>query len=94
MWNEAFNQAGVEAFSALRRAERVYYPPAIHASSFANSKFDTTSKVAEVCKDNSGKVPLSFYNPSKEAEQPRLIEKEADTTKGVASDATKPPATP
>ena len=29
VWNEAPNRAGVEASSALRRVENVYYPPAI-----------------------------------------------------------------
>ena len=29
VWNEALNQAGVEASSVLRTAESVYYPPAI-----------------------------------------------------------------
>ena len=38
IWNETFNQAGVEAFFALRSVESIYYPPAIHASSSASSK--------------------------------------------------------
>ena len=42
VWNEALNQAEVEASSALRRVENVYYPPAIHASSSPSSKADTT----------------------------------------------------
>ena len=29
VWNVAFNQAGVEASSVLRKVESVYYPPAI-----------------------------------------------------------------
>jgi len=29
VWNEALNQARVEAFSTLRRVENIYYPPAI-----------------------------------------------------------------
>ena len=29
VWAEAFNQAGVEASSELRKAENVYYPPTI-----------------------------------------------------------------
>jgi len=37
-WNKALNQAGVEASSALRRAESVYYPPAIRASGSTSSK--------------------------------------------------------
>ena len=30
VWDEALNQAGVEASSKLRKAESVYYPPTIH----------------------------------------------------------------
>jgi len=83
VWNEVLNQAGVEASFALRRAESVYYPPAIRAPSFDSSKADTASKVAEISKDSSAKVPLFSDSPSKEVEQPRVVEKEADTTKGV-----------
>ena len=31
VWNEALNQAGVEASFALKRAESAYYPPTIRA---------------------------------------------------------------
>lgn len=31
VWDEALNQAGVKASSALRRPENIYYPPAIWA---------------------------------------------------------------
>ena len=41
VWNEALNQAEVEAFSALRRAESVYYPPATRTPGSASSKADT-----------------------------------------------------
>ena len=37
LWNEALNQAGVEASLALKRAKNVYYPPAILASSPSSS---------------------------------------------------------
>ena len=40
------------------------------------------------------KDPLPPNSPSKVAKQPRVIEKELDTTKGVASDAMKPLAAP
>ena len=83
MWNEALNETGFEASSALKRAESVYYPLAIRAPSFDSSKADTASKVAKISKDSSAKVPLSSDSPSKEVEQPRVVEKEADTTKGV-----------
>ena len=32
VWNEAFNQTGVDASSTLRRAESAYYPPTIRTS--------------------------------------------------------------
>jgi len=68
VWNEALNQAGVEASSILRRAESVYYPPAIRAPAFASSKADTLSEVAKFEKDSPDKVPPSSSSPSKEAE--------------------------
>ena len=43
VWDEALNQAGVEASSILRKAESVYYPPTIRPSSFSDSKADPTS---------------------------------------------------
>jgi len=47
-WEEAFNQAGVEAFSMLKRAESVYYPSAIRLVSSLDSKANpTSSEVAE-----------------------------------------------
>ena len=60
MWNEALNQAGVEASSAIRRAESIYYPPTIHASSSASSKVDLASKVVEIGKDSPSEASLSL----------------------------------
>ena len=60
MWNKALNQARVEASSALRRAESVYYPLAICLSSSASSKVDIASEVAEIGKDSPSKVSLSL----------------------------------
>ena len=73
MWNKALNQARVEASSALRRAESVYYPLAICLSSSASSKVDIASEVAEIGKDSPSKVSLSLSlslspdNPFKKA---------------------------
>jgi len=94
VWNEALNQAGVEASSAFRRAESVYYPPVIWASSSSGSKAGTASEEVDIDKDSSTKALLSPDSPSKEAEQPGVAEKETNTTKGVAPDATKPPTAP
>ena len=84
VWNEPLNQVGVEASSTLRREESVYYPPAIHAPGSAKSKADTTSEVADLRKDSPTKVFLFSDSPSKEAEQPEVVEKEVDTTKPLA----------
>ena len=94
VWNKTLDQAGVEAFSALKRVDNVYYPPAICASSSASSKTNTTFEVANIGKDSLTKAPLSLDTPSKEAKQPGVVEKETDTTNGVAHDATKPSAAP
>ena len=93
VWNEALNQAGVEASSVLRKTESVYYPQAIRASSSNNSKVDTPPEVADLEK-SSPKVPPSSGSPPKVAKQPGMNEKEIKVTKEVAPDATKPSATP
>ena len=67
VWNKTLDQAGVEASSALKRVDSVYYPPAICASSSASSKTNTTFEVANIGKDSPTKAPLSLDTPSKEA---------------------------
>ena len=59
VWNKTLDQAGVEASSALKRVDSVYYPPAICASSSASSKTNTTFEVANIGKDSPTKAPLS-----------------------------------
>ena len=90
VWNKALNQAGVEATSAFRRAESVYYPPAIRAPSSSDPKVDTASKEADTSKERSAKVLPSFGSSFKEAEQLEVVKKEADTTREVAHDVTQP----
>lgn len=68
------NQAGVEASSTFRRAESVYYHPTISALGSTSSKADIALEVAELGKDSLAQVPLSFNSPSKEAEQPEVVE--------------------
>ena len=65
-------------------------PPYHPSPTFASSKVDTPSEVAKHKKDSLEKVPLRSGSPPKEAEQLGFAEKEADMTKGVAPDATKP----
>ena len=94
VWNEALNQAGVKSSSKFRRVECAYYPFAIYAPASTSFKVNTLSKVAKLEKDSLKKVLLSSGSPPKEVEQLGVTEKEADMTKGVAPDATKPPTAP
>ena len=84
VWNEALNQAGVEASSILRRAESVYYPTAIRALGSSGSKANTASKEADAGKESSTKVLPSVNSPSNEADRPEVTEKDANMTKEVA----------
>ena len=56
VWNEALNQAGVEASTVLRRVENVYYPLAIRASSSLDSQTNFASKEADASKDSLAKA--------------------------------------
>ena len=94
MWNKALNQAGVEASSTLRRVESVWYPPAIRASGSSGSKADIATKEANTGKESPTKVLPSVNSPSKEAERPKVAEKETDITKEVAHDVAQPPVAP
>ena len=89
VWNEALNQAKVEASSVLRMAESVYYPLVIRDVS-SGSRTDTTSEVIKVSKDSSASVPTSFDKPAEKAEHPKVIEKEKNANQGVAPNAMKP----
>ena len=60
VWNEALDQAGVEASFALRWAESVYYPPAICAPGSSSSKVDTAFLARKVQQ----KLFLQLTSPS------------------------------
>ena len=94
VWNKALKQAGVEASSALRKAESAYYPPAICASDSSGSKADIAFKEADASKESPAKALPSVKSPSKEAELPEVAKKPVEVTKEVAHDAIQPPATP
>ena len=94
VWNEALNQARVEASSILRRIESVNYLPAIRASSSISSKAETPPKVVDLEKNSPNKVPPSSGSHLKVAKQPGVTRKEVEMTKGVGPDATKPPVAP
>ncbi|XP_050290491.1 uncharacterized protein LOC126728748 [Quercus robur] len=71
-WNEAFNRAGVEASSELRKAENVFYPTAIRASNPPSSQAEDTSSTTnpnqEVLPQNL--PPPGQLEPTKETNAP------------------------
>ena len=72
VWTEALNQAGVEASSTLRRAENVYYPPAICTSgpsSTSSPKADIVSKEDVDNEASPTKILPSSNSPPKDTEQ-------------------------
>ena len=94
VWNEALNQAGVKASSALRKAESMYYPPGIRALGSSGFKTDTAFKEADVGNESPTKTLPLVQSPSKEVELPEVAEKPAGVTKEVAYDAIQPPVAP
>ena len=94
VWNEALDQAGVEASFTLRRVENVYYPPAICALGSSGSKADLVSKEANEGKESPTKaLPTANISPevAKQSEDAKMA---ANTTKEVAHDVHLPPAAP
>ena len=91
VWNEALNQVGVEASSAFRRAENVYYPPAIRTSGPSSSQDDTTPNATSPTEEALSKDPPSPSNPQKGEEQAKEQEalKEAPLEMAKSSDVPK-----
>ena len=89
VWNEALDQAKVEASSSLRKVENVYYPPppsairALSPQTSPSSQAVPLSKKADEAKDTQTQVPPSSTSPTKGTEQTRVIEKEKGISKGV-----------
>ena len=73
VWNEALNQAGIKASFALKRAENIYYPPAIRSSSSSDPKADTVSKEADDDKDSLVKVLPSSNSPPRKQNKLRPL---------------------
>ena len=67
VWNEAFDLAGVEASSALRRVENVYYPLAIRALGSSASPDDAAPNITSPIEEASSKDLLQSDNPKEVA---------------------------
>ena len=94
LWDKALNQAKVEAFSMLRRAESVYDPLPIRASSLSIANPDVPPEATDPKKSIPSKVLPSSSSPPKVVEQLGANKKVIEETKVVASNATKPLAVP
>ena len=94
VWNEALNLARVEASSALKRAENVYYPPIIQAPSSSTFSDDATPTCTSPIEEIPTKDPPPPGSPPKGAEQTDAPEKEKEVPKEVASEPTKPSSAP
>ena len=94
VWTEALNQAGVDASSALRRAENVFYPPALRVEGPSNSQADVVPKVPEPNKVAPTSTLLASTDPSKKADRASTADKEKEPVKEKASEPTKLPPAP
>ena len=89
VWNEALNLAGVEASWALKRAQNVYYPPAIEASGSSASQDDVAPKGMSPIEEIPTKDLPPPSSPPKRAEQTNAPEKGKEVPKEVAPKMTK-----
>ena len=88
VWDEALNEARVEASSMLRKVESVYYPPAIRLSGFSGSKAASVSSEAGKGQGSPLKAPPTTNTSSEDTA------KIGDINKEVVQGADLPPAAP
>ena len=74
-WNEALNRARVKASTELRKAENIYYPPAIRASDLPSIQGKVASTVTDLTKEAQPQDPPlpNQQGPTKEPEAPQEI---------------------
>ena len=94
VWDEALNQAGVEASFALRREENVYYPSTIRPSGSLGSQADSVSSEAGEGQGSPSKAPSAANTSPKEAEQAKDATKSGDISEEVIPGAALPLVAP
>ena len=94
VWDEAFNQAGVEASSALRRAKNVYYPPVISLLGSSGPQAESVSSEVGVGQGSPSKAPPVVNTSPKEAEKAEDATKSGDISKEGILSAALPPVAP
>ena len=81
MWNEALDQAGVDASSTLRRAENAFYPLALRIATPSSSHAKVDPKAPELSQAASTSTLSTSTIPPKEADQTSAVEKDKELTK-------------
>ena len=77
-WEEALNQAGVDASSELRRSKNVFFPLAIRAPSLTPNQKEVAPSVAKLAED------AQLQNPPPPSQQEQA--KETKAPQGISSD--------
>ena len=93
-WEEALNQAGVEASSMLKRAESVYYPLIIRLTSSSDSKVDPTSSEAAKAQGSPPRAPPTANTSSEGGEQAKDTTKARDANQSTVQGANLAPTVP
>ena len=94
VWDEALNQAKVEASSVLRKGKSIYYPPAIRPLRSLDSKADPASSEVGEIQGSLPKAPLTAHTSSKGAEQAEDTIKTGDVNTEVVQGLDLPPLAP
>ena len=89
VWNESLNQAGVDAFSPLKRVENVFNPSALRIADPSSFQIEAIPKAPESNQAASTDATPSSTVPLKEAEQADVAEKEKKPAKETALEPIK-----
>ena len=93
-WDEALNQAGVEASSVLRKAGSVYYPQAIRLASSSDSKVDPAPSEVGEAQGSPPKASLADNTFSEGGEQAEDTTRDGDVNEGTVQGADLAPPIP
>ena len=77
-WEEALNQAGIDASSKLRRSENIFFPLAIRAPGLAPNQKEVAPSVTKLAED------AQLQNPPPPSQQEQA--KEPEVPQGTSSD--------
>lgn len=94
VWNEALNQAWVDAFFILKKVENVFYPPALRVVGSFSSRTNIAPKAPEPSKTTSTNAVPTPTVPSKVVDRASAVEKDKEPTMEIALKLAKLPPVP